>query len=286
MKEFAISLSCFFFAGASAHAQQAFNHFTAKNPEKTFIGAVIRAENINDDIHQFLDVPLKPTTISFNLPVMSQKFVPSHDNMLKVVEGLIKENKIPKQNIRFSHMLREIDTYNDLNALFGQKINPTEFFGLPASEKSKQNMVVVHLEQSVFSIMMDLPDDGSILNKVQEGYDVSNLIYLNSVTFGRKAVVLVESMQSLSKLKAAINDVMNKSDNPEKITETSRAILSNSSIYVMISGGSSKINMQSGNALIEVLHRFSRPMTKDDFLLPVSFTAAWVKDNSMFENTF
>lgn len=88
----------------------------------------------------------------------------------------------------------------------------------------------------------------------------------------------------MSKLKAAIDDVMQNYNNPEKIADTSHAILSNSNIRIMIVGGNAQMNVQNGNALTEQLLYFSQKITDSDFISPITFTAAWVKDNSVFEN--
>ncbi|MPN37445.1 hypothetical protein SDC9_184964 [bioreactor metagenome] len=42
--------------------------------------------------------------------------------MIKVVENLIKEGKIPMQNIGLSHIIKGIKSYDELNVLFGQYI--------------------------------------------------------------------------------------------------------------------------------------------------------------------
>ncbi len=273
----------FLLLGASLYAQQGFDKFTAKNPDKTFIGAIMQAESINEDTHRFIDVALNPITISFSQPIKSQTITPSYSEMIKVVEGLFKDGKIAMQNVNFSHAIREIKAYNELNALFGQKINPTLLFDVPTDKASKQNLLVVSLEQKLLSIYMDLPDTPVLQGKKPE-YDTDKLIYLNSVTFGRKAVALIESEQPLSKLKAAIDNVMQNYNNPEKIADTSHAILSNSNIRVMIVGGNAQMNVQSGNALTELLTYFNQKITGSDFISPIIFTAAWAKDNSVFEN--
>lgn len=279
-----LTLYClFFFIGVSVYAQQGFNSFIAKNPERTFIGAIMKAKNINDDTHQFLNISLNPITISFSHPIKSQKISPSYNNMMKVVENLIKEGKIPMQNVGLSHIIKKIKSYDELNVLFGQKINPTLLFGVPAKKGPKRNIVAINLEQKFLSIYMDIPDRPILdVNKLED--DIDKLIYLNSVTFGRKAIVLVESEQLLSKIKAAINNVMQNYDSPEKITETTHSVLSNSNIRIMITGSNIEPGMQSDNALAEALRYFNRPITTKDFVTPIAFTAAWAKDNSVFEN--
>ena len=269
--------------GASVYAQEGFISFAAKSPGKTFIGAVIEADKINSDTHEFLDVSQESITISFSLPVKSQEIVPSYNNMMNAVEDIIKNGDVPTQNVSFSHTIREIKSYDELTLFFGQKINPTLLFGVPANEEPKQNVVAVNLEQKLFSIDMDIPDESGFVIDNPE-IDKDKLLYLGSVTFGRKAIVLIESNQSESKIKATVDDVVQNYDTPTKIAESSHSLLANSTIRVMIAGDNSAVDFQADNALIDALLYFNRDITANDFGSPIIFTAAWLKDNSVFVN--
>lgn len=266
---------------ASVFAQEGFDKFAAKNPANTFIGAVIEAVKINSDTHEFLNVPQKSITISFSLPIKSQEIVPSYPNMMNAVEGIIKNGDVPTQNVSFSHTIREIKSYDELTLFFGQKINPTLLFGITANGEPKQNVVAVNLEQKLFSIYMDIQDAPVIDNAEIEK---DKLLYLNSVTFGRKAIVLIESNQSGSKIKAAVDDVVQNYDAPTKIADSSHSLLSNSTIRVMIAGNNTVLAIKAGNALLDALYYFNRDITVKDFGAPITFTAAWLKDNSVFVN--
>lgn len=271
----------FLIIGASIYAQEGFDKFAAKNPANTFIGALIEADKINGDTHQFLDVTQKPITISFSLPIKSQEIVPSYNNMMSVVEDIIKNGDAPIQNVSFSHSIMEIKSYDELTFFFGQKINPTLLFGISANGESKQNAVAVSLEQKLLSLYMDIQDAPVVDNPE---IDKDKLLYLNSVTFGRKAVVLIESNQSGSKIKEAVDDVVQNYGTPTRIAESSHSLLANSTIRVMIAGDNSAVDFQADNALIDALLYFNGDITANDFGSPIIFTAAWLKDNSVFVN--
>ena len=277
-----LTIYCLFLMiGASVFAQEGFDKFSTKNPVNTFIGAVIEADKINSDTHEFLDVPQKSITISYSFPIKSQEIVPSYNNMMNMVEGLIKNGDVPTQNVAFSYITREIKSYDELSLFFGQKINPTLLFGIPVNGKPKQNVVAVSLEQKLLSLYMDIQDAPVIDNSEIEK---DKLLYLNSVTFGRKAIVLIESNQSESKIKAAVDDVVQNYDVPTKIADSSHSLLANSTIRVMIAGDNTAVDIQAGNSLLDALHYFNLDITANDFGAPIIFTAAWLKDNSMFVN--
>jgi len=279
-----LTIYCLFLMiGASVYAQEGFSSFAAKNPGKTFIGAVIEADKINSDTHQFLDVPQKSITVSFSLPIKSQEIIPSYHNMMSVVESLIKNGNIPTQNVSFTHIIREIKSYDELTLFFGQKINPTLLFGIPANGEPKQNVVAVSLEQKLFTIDMDI-HDAPVFDIDNPEIEKDKLLYIGSVTFGRKAIILIESNQSQNEIKAAVDDVAQNYDAPTKIANFSHSLLANSTIRVMIAGNNTAVDIKAENALLDALLYFSRDITVKDFGAPIIFTAAWLKDNSMFVN--
>lgn len=279
-----LTIYCLFLIlGTNVYAQQGFDKFAAKKPGNTFIGALIEVDKINSDNHQFLDIPQKSISISFNLPIKSREIIPSYNNMMDVVQNIIKNGNIPKQNVSFSHIIREIKSYDELSVLFGQKINPTLLFGVPENKEPKPNVVAMNLEQELFSIYMDI-EDLPVFNIDNPKIEKDKLLYLNSVTFGRKAVVLIESNQSVGKIKEAINDVVQNYDALDKITEVSHSVLANSLIRIMVTGNNTGLDTQADNALIDALLYFNREITVDDFGSPITFTAAWLKDNSVFVN--
>ena len=282
MKKLTICCLLFIF-GTSIYAQTGFSKFTAKNPGNTFIGALIEADKINSDSHEFLDVPQNSITISFSHPAKSRTIIPSCDNMMDVVRDIITDGSIPLQNLSFSHIIREIESYEQLSVFFGQKINPTLLFGVPENKEPKPNVVAMNLEQELFSIYMDI-EDLPVFNIDNPKIEEDKLLYLNSVTFGRKAVVLIESNQSVGKIKEAINDVVQNYNALEKITEVSHSVLANSVIRIMVTGNDTGLDTQADNALIDALLYFNREITADDFGSPITFTAAWLKDNSVFVN--
>lgn len=142
----------FLLLGASLYAQ-GFDSFMAKNPDKTFIGAIMQAESINEDTHRFIDVALAPITISFSHSIKSQKITPSYIEMTKVVQNLIENGKIPMQNVGLSHAIREIKSYSELNALFGQKLIRHYFsMSLPIKPPSKTCLSSVWNKSSFPSI--------------------------------------------------------------------------------------------------------------------------------------
>ena len=193
----------------TGYAQEA-SKFTVKAPDKTFIGAILESGSINSDAHQFLDVPLNPITISYSLPMKSQEITPGYDNMMKAFREGLQQNNVLKPNYQFSSSIDEIKSYEELAIYFGQKINPSLFFGT-THQKQKKTIVVLSISQSFFSVDMDLPESLSDDPTVLEQKD--KLIYVSSIQFGRKAVAIIESDFDSQTVKAAIKDIISKTEN-------------------------------------------------------------------------
>ena len=53
------------------HNQYTSTKFAVKNPYEVFIGGIMKANDVNG-LHQLLNVPMNPITISYSLPLKSE----------------------------------------------------------------------------------------------------------------------------------------------------------------------------------------------------------------------
>lgn len=267
----------------TGYAQEA-SKFTVKIPNKTFIGAILEPGSINSDTHQFLDVPLNPITISYSLPMKSQEITPGYDNMMKAIREGLQQNNILKPNYQFSSSIDEIKSYEELAIYFGQKINPSLFFGT-SRQKQKKTIVVLSISQSFFSVDMDLPESLSDDPTVLEQKD--KLIYVSSIQFGRKAVAIIESDFDSQTVKTAIKDIISKTENNEaSILDESMAVIANATVRCMTIGNDNMEETDPDNPLKNLINYLNKKATPEDFGMPITFSAAYLKDNSVFVNKF
>lgn len=277
-----LSLSCLL----SLPAQVAVNGIAIKNPDRTFIGAVIEHKSINYDAHRFVDVVVpQPIQIYFSLPIKQQTIIPTYENMMKTVrENVVASGKI-KANYGFSFQLLEIQSYDRLSWFFGQTMNTETFFGIPPNTKLQNTTVAVSMTQSFFSIGMDFPDDGKLYGKDPEiNKREDELIYVGTIFFGRKITALVESSATFAEVKTAIEESINSLGKP--ISKKSHAVLTNANIRIMVLGATELPQPDSGNPFACVMAYFNKPVTIDDFGVPMGFHASYIKDNSAFENKY
>lgn len=104
---FLFSMLCSF----AQHNQYTSTKFAVKNPYEVFIGGIMKANDVNG-LHQLLNVPMNPITISYSLPLKSETIIPSYDNMLRAIQQKLQENNVLKPNYQFSFTLKQIDLMN------------------------------------------------------------------------------------------------------------------------------------------------------------------------------
>lgn len=267
------------------YAQTTATQFMAKNPEQTFIGAIMEANSINKDNHQFIDTPLNPITLSYSLPGIHSMQIssPSYDNMTNAIREILKTNDITKPNLSFSFAVKELQSPGEIASILGQNIDPDFYFGI--AEKTKKTLACIYISQSLFSIDMDMPKDVCSDEKVLARGD--ELIVINSVWFGRQALVMVESDYDYQEIKMAINELLSGTQtlSTEKISK-SKAILANSTIRIMLPGNETMEITNPANPLSDVMAYINRDFSADDFGKPIKFSAMHLKSRSVFVNEY
>lgn len=259
--------------------------FTAKNPDQLFIGGILESASINSDAHTLLDVSLNPITISFSIPIKSKEIAPSYANMMKAIREALQEGSSLQPNYAFSKTIREIKSYGELALFFGQQINPKLLFGTPQTPKPKRTRGVLSISQSYFSVDMDLQE--SISNDPKVLAQQEKLVYVNSIEFGRKGVLIFESDLAFDDVKAAIEDVLKDAGGSDAaISDRNKAILANTTFRCMTVGKDHIEEVTPDNPLTSLINYMNRKVTADDFGVPVSFSASQVKDHSIFANKY
>lgn len=268
-----------------ADAQIESSEFMVKNPEQTFVGAIMEASSINKDTHLFIDTPLNPVTVSYSLPITApaQILSPSYDNMMNAVREKLEANHINKPNLSFSFAVNELQSPAEIASILGQNINPGFYFGI--TQKTKKTLACVYISQALFSIDMDLFEDVCSDKKVLARGD--ELIIIGSVIFGRQALVMVESDYEYDEVRMAINELLGEKQtfSTEKISK-SKVILANSTIRVMLPGNETIEITDLSNPLSDVVAYINRGFSADDFGKPIKFNAVLLKSRGMFVNKF
>ena len=284
MKASLIYLLLIFFLSVSVSAQTRYQEadmFATKSPKDIFIGAVMEEGTINKDVHELIKVPLNEITVSYSLPISGHSLNPSSENMLNAVRERLKEKSPLKPNYSFSFSARELKSFSEVPIYFGQDINLSRFIGVNSVKKSKKTLMAISVSQSFFSINMDMQQhlvaDPAVLQK----YDQSKLIYVNSIEFGRRVFITLESNLSYNEVSQAVESAFKK----EGLDEKSKAVLANCTVRIA-SFGNDLPPLGTENPFPQVIAYMSQPVTAENFGVPVAFRASYLKDNSSFVNKF
>lgn len=260
--------------------QYSADKFAAKCPNEIFIGAIMEANSINQDTYKFLNVSMNPITIGYTIPIKSQTITPSYNNMIEVLHEALKTNDALKNNYSFSFVIKKIQSYGELAVNWGQIINLQKLLGIALDYKPQKNIVLVDINQSFFSITMDMPEllstDPQVLQRLDE------LVFVNSIQFGRKVILVIESNIDYNELQETIHTLLNY----KEVSQKGLAILANSNIRLMTIGNKDIKDIDPNNPFTSILDYFSQRVTPEDFGIPISFSVSNLRDNSVFVNYF
>ncbi|MFZ4861115.1 hypothetical protein ACL9RF_02930 [Sphingobacterium sp. Mn56C] len=272
-----------------ALAQEKATVFTAKSPEAIYLGAVLNKASINQDKHPVIDLVQDDVTISLSINAKPQTVRATKALLDKVVlEGIQETNSLDKmQQVSTSFNLQRIQSWDDalLSIRFGQAINTEQWFGFSKADMPRpmKSMFVLHYNQIMLNAAIDIPESGTF------GYDIAvmnslksdDLVYVNSVDYGRKAVALIGSELPDDLVKEALNKVLRKAE----LTEQDEAVLANTTVRLLLLGNTPApaANRTPIQTLVDFIHK---KWTLEDFAKPISFSLATWNTNALFENTF
>lgn len=264
-----------------------------------FVGGVYTAKSIQDLTFSYINSPAKSIDVSYTFPRYFFDSIdkPSISGMYRSLNKAIESPSfVGKQSLSFEYDFREFSYYSELKLAFGANVSVGSIFKLDASlEKEKirsTSGLFARIVQKNFSLIMDYPENGNIfLNESELNKNIAKSpVYINSIIFGRMAIIAIESSYSYDALKAAFKASLTAGivDADLNITAEQKKILQESQIKLFVSGGVS----QDVAKIVEGFDEFKNfiingsEFTKDVPGVPIFFTANYASDNSVFNTTF
>lgn len=264
-----------------------------------FVGGVYTAKSIQDLTFSYINSPAKSIDVSYTFPRYFFDSIdrPSISGMYRSLNKAIESPSfVGKQSLSFEYDFREFSYYSELKLAFGANVSIGSIFKLDASlEKEKirsTSGLFARIVQKNFSLIMDYPENGNIfLNESDLNKNMAKSpIYINSIIFGRMAIIAIESNYSYDALKVAFKASLSAGivDADLNITAEQKKILQESQIKLFVSGGIS----QDVAKIVEGFDEFKNfiingsEFTRDVPGVPIFFTANYASDNSVFNTTF
>ncbi len=258
--------------------------YFGKNPESIFLGAVLSKNSINTEKHEFKDIKTnhKITPISTTFKYEFPEIVPSKENMYKVISDELKEEGAPTGNAGIaSYSFYSIRNLEDLYDNFGQKMDLGKWFGLDVNNKMPKSNILVEYEIPLFDMFIDPGGDG-IMNYIAELAKLKDddLIYVMSITWGRKALIFVQSDFDENSLKVALNRYIKD----EALTEEQKIIIETATFSYNIFEDV-PLDLDNANPFKTILKYLEEPITTDNYGSIIHFMANEM-DGSTYLNSF
>lgn len=283
-----------------ATSSHEFYEIASVNNNYIYTGSVMNATSINTGVYKpvgFPNIYKKLVTISFSLPVNSMQIAPKKSSLQDaLVRALGDKDFTGKQSQIFTYKMKEFSYYNEMKLAFGANVNIGNFFNVNLQYNNgkiqNRSAMFIDFSQTYFSVDMDIPDDGNIFidEANRSKYLSQNPVYVNTVNYGRKGIIMVESSDTYREMsliiKAALTaGIVNGELNLDKSTKEK---LTNMDIQICIFGGDGG----AATKTVAGFHEFQNFIisggvyTNEIYGTPISFAAAYASDNSMFVTEF
>lgn len=250
------------------------NKFLVKNPGHVYPGALLNAKSINQTEHHFFDEEVTPITVSSSLPSFGvHTWMPSYEDMMSQVNVWLENNEVKTGNVSFSIAER---SYKDMEPFFGQDVDIPSYFG--TDEKKKKTCVSAFCSVDYFRLDMDMPEN--LCPSLVTDNRLEEVLYINSVVFGRRAMVMVESDDEASEVLAAVKEALLG----ESVSKEASVILANALVRIVVIGEEDWEMKNPSQPFLEVLDYMSQGCKVGNIGGPIQFTAAYLKDHSVFVN--
>lgn len=272
------------FSEANAQQQQA-TVIAAKSPEMLYLGAVMEQKNINSNQHQVLDLIQDDIVITFNsLHAKSNVIKAQKEAMYKAIDAALSTtNRAAWQGKNFSFTLKELGSYQDIELFFGQTFDLNTWFSVVDQSSKPKTLLAINLERVAFSVDMDMPESGAFKTNAAllAKYNPDNLIYANTLSFGRRAMVIVESNIDVSEVKSALSKILKR----EPSSDREKGVLANCTYRVLLLGNNS-VDLDSKRPVQQVIEYVETEISTSNYGSPISFGAAYLKNNQLFNNKY
>ena len=250
------------------------------------MAGVLDKSNINGDEHVMLDVIEDDIVMSFDgIAIKSINLKAGKSNMQKAIDEALSSssNQIFRNENSFSYSMQELSSYKDVEFYLGQTIDTQKWFGVAEGKRIPKTLLALNMARTAFTVHIDLPSDGSFaVNSIEVAkHKLEDLLYVNSISFGRRVLVLIESNVEAEKVNRAIKNMLEDNE----LSDQDKHIMANCT-FRAVGFGDEEIVLDPDLPLSQINQYVGGEITKDNYGLPISFSGAYLKDNRVFENSY
>ena len=263
------------------------------------IGAVYTGASINDLSFKRINYRLDPIDISYTFPRFYIDHIerPSQSAYFTSFQNALDSPYFSGKQVQaFEYDFKQFTSYNELKLAFGANVDVKGIFDLSDSlnyEKVKlKTGMFARVMQQNFSVIMDYPYEGNVFANDDDYYKVASKdpVYVNSITYGRMAIIAIESDYSYEALKNAFKASLSLKVVNADLNESneSKKIMDNADIKLSVWGGAGleTMKLHEGASALSDWIMSGGEFTRENPGVPILFTANRVEDDSTFRTTF
>lgn len=241
-------------------------------------------KSLNTEEHIVKDLTFngKVNALSSNLKYEFPSFVPTKENMHAVIKGEMDRLGAPSQGGSSTYSSWTINSLEAIDVSFGQTMNRKLWFGLEKPDLPSKSIIVIEYDITLFDMYLDIYEDRFLefQNRIKEEKD-DDLFIVNSLTWGRRAMVVIQSDFDESKVRGAFNRFM---DNSELSEEDSVIVETANYSYTVFDD----VDFDLDNSHpIEVVKKYiEAPITEENFGRVLNMTGINIQNGAFIENVY
>lgn len=245
--------------------------------DKIYLGNLV-CHNIGQgaNIPEYTGYTFKPITVSTSAPIYSRTFQPSLAEQNNYAEYILSQN--PKQILSFTgdNGTVEFYSYRQLHAVgmanLGIKLDEI-VSGSSYAEKEMQDKygLIFSFRYSLFSLNMDIPEDGTVIHeKLKESDESKGVSYISSVNYGKLGLLVVQSGIDSREVRIAINNLIQD----KALSSDERALIESSEICYVYFDNNNQVKTVKGTInAVEAYKNAISPFSLDN-IYPITFSVS------------
>lgn len=214
--------------------------------KNVYTGMILKGEGLNTGKMVPIIEKADPLGLVFTVPsfYIGKLQHPSYTSYMQEFKKALNENDFSGQQIEeFEYDLKQFSKYSEMKLAFGANVDICSILKIEGSYESNKIQhktgLFARVCQKNFNGVIDYPDDGNIFNNNSKLSIYPNAAYVNSITYGRMAIISIESDYSYSEVKSAFKIALNiKKVNGEiSMDAHAKKLLQEADIRIWVRGG-------------------------------------------------
>ncbi|HVI44467.1 MAG TPA: thiol-activated cytolysin family protein [Chitinophaga sp.] len=273
--------------------------------QRAFAGSLIQGNSINDltlkPIATYQN-KVKPLKVSVSFPAKRVSGVISKISLSgtrEFISDIMYNNQLGNQYASYGYSMERFTSYDEIKTAFGSNVNTRALFYKSSSSSSseehrisKKSGIYVRFVQRNFTIDVDLPDGGNLLDPSVNPADLAGLspTYVSSITYGRMGVMSIESDSSYESTYEAFNKAYKALfvSGSSYLTESEKRIIDHADMRLFLVGtdGEATVkSVQGYDAFLKVAQE-GQQFSADKPGVPIYFSLSNLSDHSLVKQTF